>query len=120
MSIHGLMVRACNEDAVYWGNPTADGYGGFTFDDPIEIKCRWEDRSEIMSTPRGEEFVSSSRIFVLQDLDEQGYLFRGTLDDLDSGYDGSDPKTAENAFVIKRFAKIPNINATGYVRSAYL
>ena len=45
--IEKVAKRFCVETAVYWGNPQNDGYGGFTFDTPVEIKCRWEEKSEV-------------------------------------------------------------------------
>jgi len=124
MGIESNIARLCNQTAVYWGNPVDDGYGGKDFDDPVEIACRWEDKISVMSDAQGNQFVSKSVVYVLQDLDEEGYLFLGTLDDLDEDTDSSgsyyDPRVIDQAFEIKAFDKSPNLKATEFVRKAYL
>ncbi len=106
------------QKAVYWGAPIADGYGGFSWADPIEISCRWEDLVSTVIGKLGSATVSQSRVQVARDLEEEGMLFLGTLNDLDSG-DFNDPVSA-GAFVIIRFDKIPNIKGTAFFRRAYL
>jgi hypothetical protein len=123
--IEKVAKRFCVETAVYWGNPQNDGYGGFTFDTPVEIKCRWEEKSEVnigwFSTGfPGNLLLSKASVLVLQDLDLQGYLYRGTLASL-SGYDTSKPKAISNAYIIHRFDRIPMVRKTDeFVRTAWL
>ena len=115
-----ILERQYKQDAVYWGNPQENGSGGFTFDDPIEIKCRWEDIKQVVTDKKGNEITSRAVVYVKQDLDEEGMIYLGTLDDLTSAME-IDPKTVENAFIIKRFAKIPSLqSSTEFVRAAYL
>ena len=120
MGIISVLERQYKQDAVYWGNPQSDGSGGFTFDDPVEIKCRWEDIKQIVTDKKGNEIASRAVIYVKQDLDEEGMIYLGTLDDLTSAME-IDPKEVENAFIIKRFAKVPSLHSsTEFVRAAYL
>ena len=35
------------QKCVVWLNPVSDGKGGYVFDYPIEIDCRWEDKQEL-------------------------------------------------------------------------
>jgi hypothetical protein len=64
--------------------------------------------------------LSKASVLVLQDLDLQGYLYRGTLASL-SGYDTSKPKTISNAYIIHRFDRIPMVRKTDeFVRTAWL
>ena len=120
MGIFEMIEKRCVQDAVYWGNPVNDHEGGFTFDNPIEIKCRWEEMIQVISDNKGNEVTSRAVIYLLQDVHEEGYLFLGTLDDLDSTQE-ADPKTIENAFIIKRFDKIPVLGSTTeFLRKAYL
>lgn len=119
MSSNNFPNRNLNQTAVYWGNPQNDGYGGFTYDTPVEISCRWEDSTKIITDSNGREIVSQAEVHVNQDVDEKGLLYLGTLDDLDSDEE-SDPITIASAFEIKRFDKIPNLKATAYYRKAYL
>lgn len=123
MGIEDFIVKKCKQTAVYWGDPVEDGYGGMSFGSmyPIEIDCRWEDKREVYTTSDGRELVSRSIVYVTIDLDEQGYLYLGNLDDFESSQDLTNPKTIENAFEIKRFDKSPSLNKiTEFTRKAYL
>lgn len=119
MSINSLISRVCAQTAVYWGSPTNDGYGSFTYDDPVEISVRWQDKTEIIKDSKGQEQVSRAEVYLTQDVDEQGILYLGTLDDLDSAQEDS-PFTIDGAYIIMKFEKSPNIKGTEFVRKAYL
>jgi len=120
MGMESFITRLCVQTAVYWGTPVEDGYGGKTFADPVEIDCRWEDTLEVISDADGNEIISKSAIYVTQDVDEQGYLYLGTLDDLDSGEE-ADPTTVEGAHIIKRFDKVPALRTTNeFLRKVYM
>ena len=119
MSITELMQRTCKQTAVYWGNPVIDGFHNTTFDSPVEILCRWEDRTGTFESNKGEQVYSKAEVYLIQDVDEDGYLYLGELDDLSS--DPSDPKGVDDAFEIKRFDKSPGLGSTTeFVRKAYL
>jgi hypothetical protein len=111
--------RNLSQKAVYWGNPTPDGYGGFSYDDPVEIDCRWVNTNEVVVDAKGDEIVCHATVQVKQDLDEQGLLYLGELDDLDSAEEDN-PRTVLGAYSIKRFDKIPTIKGTRFYRRAYL
>ncbi len=124
--IEKVEKRFCVETCVYWGNPVNDGYGGFTFDDPVEIMCRWEDMTEVnlgwfsQGYPANIQ-LSKASVMVLQDVDLQGYMYKGTLDDFDSTVDTSKPITIRGAYLIHRFDKIPMVRKTDeFYRVAWL
>ena len=146
MSINNFIQRVCVQTAVYWGNPVNDGYGGHTYDDPVEIPCRWEEKSEVKSDDKGNELISHATVLVTQDLDLDGYLCLGTfsslglvqgtvitMDDTGITMDNTDI-TMDNAgnvvaapikilgsFRIKVKDKIPMIRSTSvFVRTVYL
>ena len=120
MGIEKFIKKISVQTAVYWGNPVNDGSGGFVFDEPVEIKCRWEDKIQIVNDSDGSEVVSDSFILTNEDLDENGYLFLGTLDDLDSD-ELNDPKSKSGARAILSKNKIPMIRSTKeFVRLYYL
>ncbi len=120
MGIEKFIKKISVQTAVYWGNPVNDGSGGFVFDEPVEIKCRWEDKTQIVNDSDGSEVVSDSFILTNEDLDENGYLFLGTLDDLDSD-EWDDPKSKSGAKAILSKSKIPMIKSTKeFVRLYYL
>lgn len=125
MGIGNFIERICVQTAVYWGAPIKDGYGTLTYDAPVEIACRWEEKTEVVSKlgegRKGEEFISTAQVFVTRDVDEQGYLYLGDLDDL-SIIEEASPETVDGAYRIQKFGKIPAIRASTveFVRKAYL
>jgi len=124
MGIENLIARRCTQTAVYWGNPQPDGYGGYTFDDPVEINCRWEDVTVMIADQTGaskEEIEARSVVYVTEDLDIGGMLYLGTLDDLTSTEEASPINIERGVYVIRRFGKIPSLSGdNNYLRKAYL
>lgn len=106
------------QTAVYWGNPTYTATGGRTFDDPVELDCRWEQRSDMFRDAQGNEVHSNAIVFVNSDVVVGGWLYLGELDDLSSSEE-ADPQTVDDAYEIRRFDKIPDYSGT-YVRQVYL
>lgn len=120
MGIEKFIRTVCVQTAVYWGSPQDDGFGGFTFADPVEIPCRWEDKTQIVANMDGQETTSDTEVLVTQDLDYNGYLFLGTLTDLDSDQ-FDNPMLVSGAKPIISKSKIPMIKSTdAFVRKVYL
>lgn len=123
-NIERVIRRFCVETAVYWGNPQNDGYGGFTYDDPVEIQCRWEYVTEVnlgWIGLSGNTFLPKGSVLVTQDLDKQGRLYKGSLSDFDSTVDTSNPANIADTWIIHRFDKIPFVRKTNqFVRICYL
>ena len=114
-----MLTNVCQQTAVYWGTPVKDGYGAYTFATAVEILCRWEDKTGTFINNKGEQVFSKAEVYTLQDVDENGYLYLGDLDDLASNPD--DPMVEDNTFIIKRFDKSPALGSTTvFVRKAYL
>jgi hypothetical protein len=122
MGISKIIKKFCKQKAVYWGSPANDGYGGFTYATAVEIDVRWEDAIRNLTHPMGEEVFSKATVLVQQDVDLHGYLFLGTLADLNAmtGITLTNPKTIDTAFEIIAFDKVPDIKARQYVRTVYL
>lgn len=111
MSITSAIKRLCKQDAVYWGNPQNDGYSDFTYDAAIEIKCRWEDKMQLITNPEGNQQSSRSIVYCLQELDEEGWLYLGLLADLTAAQIAN-PKLIREASIIKKFEKSPVLGGT--------
>lgn len=126
MGIGSFISSKLNQSAVYWGNPQDNGYGGFTYDDPVEIKCRWEDMHQVVTATNGEEVVSRAVVYVDIDLEENGVIYLGTMEDLieSSGESSGEiiPTNIEKgACIIRRWEKVPALNSsTEFIRTAYL
>jgi hypothetical protein len=113
----GLGTKNLNQTAVYWARNGFNSEGAPSFDDPVEVDCRWEDRAERFLSPSGEELISSAVVMVSRDMDAGDYLFLGDLDDLDSSQDAL---TQDGAWPVRAFGKIPGIKATDFQRVAWL
>jgi hypothetical protein len=75
---------------------------------------------QIITDAKGTEMTSRALVFLTQDVDEEGMLFLGTLDDLDSA-DEENPMSVNEAYIIKRFQKTPALGSTTvFLRKAYL
>lgn len=100
--------------ATYWGNPTPDGSGGSSFDTPVTLSVRWEERIEETVDENGEVFVSSARVYLDgTDVDLGGYLYLGTSV-------VADPTDVEGAYRIRNYSKIPTLKDISAERKAIL
>ena len=120
MSIESFIASVCVQTAVYWGNPQSDGRGSYTFDDPVEIDCRWDQKTQLIVGAQGKEIVSKAEVLVTQDVDEEGFLYLGALEDFDSD-ELADPEAINGAWEILQFAKSPAFKSTTeFVRQVFL
>jgi len=105
--------RQLNQTATYWGNPSSDGWGVDTFDSPVSVSVRWEDKQEMFIDENGQEKISKAVVFLSQDVDVGGWLYLGTSTT-------SNPKDVSGARKISAFAKIPSLSGANYMRKAWL
>lgn len=118
MSIESFIKTICVQDAVYWEYTGPDGYGGSTYNDPVEVKCRWAEKQQLVTDNVGREFLSNAELLVTQDMKRLDYLYLGTLADIGSE---KDPKKVDGAYEIKGFSKVPMIKSTTvFVRKVFL
>lgn len=99
-------------NVTYWA-ATPDGYGGFSFASPLTIKGRWQDTVMDTINNQGEAIVSRAIVYVNTDVEVNGYLAQGDLDDID-------PTLIDGAHRIARFDKSPNIKYSDYLRKVTL
>lgn len=124
--IANVVKRFTAQKCVYWGNPVDNRKGGWTYDAPAEIDCRWDEKQEFIVGFDGNKYSSQATILVNIDLDRQGYMWLGTLAELnavatDKGYDINKPIEFPDAFIIIQFAKIPAPRKDDdFARIAYL
>jgi hypothetical protein len=114
-----ITTKFLRQTCCYFGNPQPDGYGSYSFDQPIEIPCRWTDSTQVVSDGKGNDIVCKSVVMVAQDIEELAMLFLGTLDDLDSAQE-DDPASIEHCYQVRRFDKIPTIKGQSFLRVAYI
>jgi len=118
--IEKFLRKLSVQTAVYWGAPVNDGYGGYTYSTPVEIAVRWEGSTKVITISKGVEYVSRAEVIVNQDVDEEGYLYLGTLLDL-TEEQKVDPQLVDGTWKIMRFDKTPMIFKTDeFVRKVFL
>ncbi len=110
---------ALNQTATYWARLDPDGYGGWDYDDPVEVSVRWEETSENLIDASGEEFVTLAEIMVNQEMKPGDYLYLGSLTSAmeDSA---SNPVNIEDAWPIRKAEAVPDLLAESFVRTVWI
>lgn len=119
MSISAFIKRKCKQTIVYWGNPHSNGFQN-VFDAPVEIKGRWEEKNQLIRDEQSVSVASRTLVYVTQELDEEGWLWLGSLSSL-SVAQKANPKLVDGASIIKKFEKSPALNSeTDFYYKAWL
>jgi len=113
-----IIEKIRRQKAIYWAPASNDGYGNKTFSAPIEIDCRFEDVTNVITDATGRERVSNSLAYVDRELETEGYLKKGRLTDLDSS--DSDPREIDKAHEIVRFDELPDFRNRKVLLTAYM
>lgn len=104
------------QKAVYWGTPVPNGFGGFTYAEPVEISVRWTEKQELFLNYNGEQVLSRAKLMLDQDVVVRGMLALTTLVELSSSQAPGD----NAAYEIRAFQKMPDVRAKQYVRQVWL
>ena len=104
---------------VYWGAPTSDGTGGYTFADPVEISGRWVDKSERFQTREGDTYVSRAIVHADRELAVGGVLWQGSLADT-SVAEKANPLLLTAAYPMRIYQSTPSVSGAITVRKAIL
>lgn len=94
--------RNLRQTATYWAPQSQDLFGKTTYDAPVQIPVRWEDKVELFRDKTGQEVASKSKVFLAQDIDLDGYLMLGTSF-------AADPLSEENAYEIRQVMRTPDL-----------
>lgn len=101
------------QTATYWASPSKDGYGGYSYSAPAILAVRWEERQEEFTDPEGKLNVSKAIVYVPEDVSVGGYLLLGSSI-------AAAPGDEHEAYVIKQFAKTPDLRNLFNERRAFL
>lgn len=71
-------TRNMKQTATYWAPGALDGYGNVSFAAPVEVKVRWQDKSELFRGDDAQEYTSSAVVYPAQELEKKGYLYLGS------------------------------------------
>ena len=95
---------------VWWKRTGRDGYGGITWDTPVEICGRWESGDGRVYTEQGEQRELMG--FVLTEfanIQRGDMLYKGSLAVLDSGEVVS-PETLDGILSVKRVEEVNTLD----------
>jgi len=109
MSYSSLLTQNCT----YWTTSVADGFGGYIYNTPSTILCRWQDDTENYNDADGEEFISSAIVYSLQELEQNGWLYLGTSTE-------ANPQNQSGAYRIRKTKKSPNPSGSIIVYTSIL
>jgi hypothetical protein len=112
-----MIVDMRKQTAVYWKrNPTPDEFGAFTFEDPIEIKCRWVDQIGEFRNAKAEALNSKAVVYVDRPMDVEDMLMKGDLETTTP----LDPRGLKDAFKVIAFGDTPDLDNFEHLYTAYL
>lgn len=111
-----LITKMLKQKAIWWKAGAKDRFGNVTFDDPVEIDCRWEETGKEYLNAKGETAVSDAVVYVDRDISTGDFLCLGELD----SNPVSHPLDKAGAESVKRFDKLPNLKVKEFLRTAYL
>lgn len=111
-----IITRMRKQKAVWWKRTTPNEFGAFSFEEPVEIMCRWEEAVGQVLGSAGEMVPSKTMVYVDRDMSIGDKLKLGE-EDSDTP---SDPKDDPLAYEIQGWQKIPTLRATQFLRIATL
>lgn len=102
------------QQVTYWEpTGTKDVFGKMEFKQPRELKGRWEDKVELIRDKHGEEVTSMSRVFVVERLNVDGYVYLGLIN-------LADPLAVEGAYEIRAVKFTPDLRNIKTLTVAFL
>lgn len=94
--------RNLRQTATYWAPGAEDSYGSRSYSAPVQLPCRWEDKTEMFIDKKGKESKSKSKVFFASDLQLDGYLLLGTSAE-------TNPRNVANASEIRNVFRTPDL-----------
>ena len=112
--------KYCKQDGVYWAPLPSDPdnlYNERLYDDPIDLKVRWEDEQQEIILSDDSKATSKARIMCDQPVELGGVLFLGDTSELT---DLDDPFNNDKAWKIIKIETTPNVRAKKALYEAYV
>jgi hypothetical protein len=111
-----LIKKMRKQAAVLWTQGAKDEFGSITFNAPVQIKVRWEDKKGQIINKQDEQVPSMSTVYVDRPVKIGDKLKKGALDTNTP----LDPKEDRDAYEIQGWAETPKLNAKEILYEAYL
>jgi len=112
------ILRLLNQTLVYWAPGSEDRYANTSWEDPVEISGRWEEKAELFLDETGEKTLSRAVAYLdgSTSIVMDGRLMLGTLLSLSSS---PDPAT-DGGLRISSIGDAPSINAQTSLKKVML
>lgn len=94
--------RNLKQTATFWVPNGHDMFGKHTFSAPVQLPCRWENKSELFLDKKGQDRHSRAKVFLSSPVDLSGYLYLGTSAALD-------PLVVSGAYEIMMIIELPDL-----------
>ena len=109
-----ILDGSLNQTATYWAPVSIKNrYGRLELSNPVFLKVRWEDRTELFLDTDGNERRSVARIYTKTEVVEGGWLYLGQSVAVE-------PTTQSGAKQIRQVRKSPSLNNDDLVIRAIL
>jgi hypothetical protein len=108
------------QTAVYWPPAGRDDYNRMAYGAPRELRVRWVDTTETVLNTKGQTKVSKSKVYVGEDVQEDGVLWPGKLADVPAERLADPLRGNFGAWEISAFKRVPDLDAEDFLRIAYL
>jgi hypothetical protein len=89
----------------YWAPLSANEFNEITFDAPVTMLCRWQDKAVLFRDSQGQEVTSAAVIYPAQPLALKGYIKKGDNAE-------ANPLGLAGAFEIRQSGDSPNLRGT--------
>lgn len=96
-----------------WRNPVPNGTGANTYDAPITLAGRWEEKQVLFLDAAGKEVVSQAILYSETDFQIGAYVYNGTSA-------ATDPLAVAGAKEIRQIGKSPSVHGSQFVCKAFL
>lgn len=116
------LSRLLDEETVYWPPPKNNGKGGFIWEFPIQVLTRWQYSRRRTTGPEARYLVSGTKLImntsVWSEYDFQpgGYLWKGTLKELQTIFD-PDPVYALEGYEVNVYNLASQIMSVEKIRA---
>ena len=76
--VQRVNIRELREVCTYWATQPSDFEdGGYTFEAPLLLKCRWENKVQLVVDDQERKFQSMIQVWVDRPVQTEGFLARG-------------------------------------------
>lgn len=111
-----LIKKMRKQFAIYWERTGNSRTGSALFAEPVQIRCRWDDKQEEFVDTSGATRASKAVVYPDRTMRAGDMLKLGELDSLTP----DDPKGDADAMAVQSFERIPNLKATKILFVAHL